>query len=176
MKLLNFIRKIEVGSCPQQIYWLSGSKRVVNGWRSVLLTILCLLLPLLLFSQWLETTIYVPDSLFGVSWPQAFTYNATNNKIYVGGGNGNCVIAIDGETDEKIVKIPAGSDIWALVWNATNNKVYCANSGSNNVTVIDGIADSVITTIHVGDYPWALVWNAINNKVYCANVRRKEKK
>ena len=123
-----------------------------------------------LFSQWLETTIYLSDSLSGMAYPQAFTYNATNNKIYVGGEYGNCVIVIDGETNQKIAKIPAGRGIYSLCWNSTNNKVYCANKYSNNVTVIDGATNQVITTIQVGRYPWTLVWNSTNNKVYCANL------
>ncbi len=107
-------------------------------------------------SQWLETTIYVPDSLSGIRSPQTFTYNTTNNKIYVGGEEGDCVIVIDGETNEKITKIPAGGGIRAFVWNSTNNKVYCANYWSNTVTVIDGVTNQVITTIPSGSRPLLL--------------------
>ncbi|MCK4252773.1 hypothetical protein KAX97_15105, partial [candidate division WOR-3 bacterium] len=122
-----------------------------------IITLFLFLLPLLLSGQWLETTIYVPDSLCGVHNPQAFTYNETNNTIYVGGYNGDCVIAIDGATNEKIARIPAGGDIQALCWNSINNKIYCANQLSANVTVINGATNAVITTIAVGSYPWALV-------------------
>ncbi len=76
---------------------------------------------------------------------------------------------IDGATNQKIARIPAGSDISALCWNSTNNKVYCANYGSDNVTVIDGATNQVITTIPVGVYPSALVWNSIQNRTYVAN-------
>ena len=44
--------------------------------RSLILGIICLFFGLGQ-SQWLETTIYVPDSFSGVSYPQAFAYNAT---------------------------------------------------------------------------------------------------
>ena len=51
-----------------------------------LLLLASIFLPLSLASgQWLETTIYVPDSLCGVIGAQALTYNTANNKIYVGG-------------------------------------------------------------------------------------------
>uniref|UniRef100_A0A7C3UVU9 T9SS type A sorting domain-containing protein n=1 Tax=candidate division WOR-3 bacterium TaxID=2052148 RepID=A0A7C3UVU9_UNCW3 len=169
MKLLNFIQKGKISAFTKKIYWLSGKRKAENGRRFILLTLLCSLLPALLFSQYLETTIYVPDSLSGMAYPQAFIYNATNNKIYVGGEYGNCVIVIDGETNQKIARIPAGEDIHSLCWNSTNNKVYCANYGSDNVTVIDGATNQVITTISVGDWPRALVWNSTNNNVYCAN-------
>jgi YVTN family beta-propeller protein len=118
----------------------------------ILLTIILSLIPAFLNAQWLETTIFL-DSIYGISNPCSFTYNATNNSIYVGGEQGNCVIAIDGQTNQKIAKIPAGSGIRALCWNSANNKVYCANYGSNNVTVINGASDSVITIISVGGGP-----------------------
>jgi DNA-binding beta-propeller fold protein YncE len=94
----------------------------------LILTIILLCLPLLLSAQWLETTIYIPDSLCRIYGPHAVTYNSINNTIYVGGDGGNCVIAIDGTTNEKIALIPAGSNTRALVYNPINNKVYCTNS------------------------------------------------
>ena len=97
------------------------------------------------------------------------TYNSANNKIYVGGEKGNCVIVIDGVTNEKIAKIPVGYYTSALCYNLTNNKVYCANRLSDNVTVIDGANNSVITTIPVGERPIDICWNRIRNRVYVAN-------
>lgn len=72
-----------------------------------LLIVLQLALCSLLSAQWLETTIYLPDSLSGIAYPLVFTYNPTNNKIYVG-GDGDYVIVIDGATNQKIAKIPVG--------------------------------------------------------------------
>ena len=122
-----------------------------NSYTSI--TMILLLLPLMLTAQWLETTLYVPDSFCGVTEPQSFTYNPTNNKIYIGGSTGNCVIVIDGNTNEKIARITAGSWIRSLCHNPTDNKVYCANNWSNNVTVIDGASNAVITTVPVGNRP-----------------------
>ena len=82
-----------------------------------------------------------------------------NNTVYV--GRGECVIAIGGETNDRVVRIPAGRDIHDLVRNSTNNRVYCANWLSDDVTIIDGQTNSVITTIEVGDRPCALVWNKL---------------
>lgn len=140
----------------------------MQKWKVLFFSSLCLLFPIFLSAQWLETTIYLPDSLTGVVYPQAFTYNVTNNTIYVGGSSGHCIIAIDGTTNQKIAKIPAGSDIIDLCWNSIDNKVYCANWGDDFVTVIDGITNSVITNIQLEEYPNALVYNINNNKVYCA--------
>ena len=95
-------------------------------------------------AQWNEATTLVPDSFGGLQNPQCLTHNATNNTIYVGGRYSDCVIAIDGVTNQKIARIPTGMDVYDICYNLTTNKVYCANYGSNDVTVIDGAADSVI--------------------------------
>ena len=73
---------------------------------AVLLVVFCCLSAV--SGQWLETTIYLPDSLGGLTHPQCLVYNTTNNTIYVGGQYGDCVIAIDGATNQRIARIPTG--------------------------------------------------------------------
>jgi len=51
--------------------------------RSLILGIICLIFGLGQ-SQWLETTIYVPDSLCGMHYPQAFTYKIKRTGGYDG--------------------------------------------------------------------------------------------
>jgi len=108
-------------------------------------------------AQWLETTIYLPDSLGGVGLPWAAEYNPTNNKIYIGGENGRDVVVIDGATNMKIARIPAGKWVRALCYNSTNNKIYAASYMDHNITVIDGATNAVIDTIPVSSTPFALV-------------------
>ena len=120
-------------------------------------------------SQWLEKTLYLPDSFGGMTNPQCLAYDSANNTIYVGGEYGNCVLAIDGATNHRIARIPADSNGVALCYNPANRKVYCANAGSNNVTVIDGATNGVIATLATDTSPYALCYNLTNNKVYCAN-------
>ncbi len=79
------------------------------------------------------------------------------------------MIVIDGETNEKVARIPVGPWTSALTYNSINNKVYCANYHSDNVSVIDGENNRVIATIPVGDYPLAFCWNPIQNRTYVAN-------
>jgi len=118
------------------------------------------------FGQWLETTIYLPDS----SGPAALCYNSTNNKVYSANNWSNSVTIIDGATNSVITTVAAGSGPIALGYNTTNNKIYCANNQSNNVTVIDGATDQIINTVPAGYSPHALCYNPQDNKIYCANV------
>jgi YVTN family beta-propeller protein len=131
------------------------------------ITIICLIFGIGQ-SQWLETTIYVPDSLIGVLYPQIFTYNATNNRIYVSGEESQHLIVIDGETNQKIAKIPIGEYPSALCWNSVSNKVYCTDEENDNVTIVDGATNQVITTIEVFGGARTLLYNPTDNKVYCA--------
>ncbi len=136
--------------------------------KLTVLLVICLL-AVTASGQWLETTIYLPDSLSGLANPGSLTWNTANNTVYVGGYS-PCVFAIDGHTDKKIARIPAGSNVAALCYNPNGNKVYCANIDSNSVTAIDGETNRVIATVPVGDEPRALCYDPQERKIYCMNT------
>ena len=118
-------------------------------------------------AQWLEETIWLPDSFSWPLDPQCLVCDSANNTVYVG-GYGDYVFAIDGATNRKVARIPVRS-AGALCYNPTNNKVYCANSGSASVTVIDGATNAVLATAAASGWPCALCYNATTNKIYCAS-------
>jgi YVTN family beta-propeller protein len=102
----------------------------MKGTALVVLAVFCCLS--VAGGQWLEATIYLPDSFGGVGSPRYLVYNTTNNTIYVGGEYGDCVIAIDGATDQRIARIPAGSGIYALCCNPQTHYVKpCLISASS---------------------------------------------
>jgi len=125
--------------------------------------------------QYLETTIYLPDSLGGMRSPRVFAYSASSDVVYVGGDGGECVIAMDARTGERIARIPAGLNIAAVCWNSTNNKVYSANCGyfeerlqDSTVTIIDCATNQRIATLSLGPGPSDLLYDPVGNRVYCA--------
>ncbi len=131
---------------------------------------LCSLLPALLFNQWLETTIYLPDS----SGPYGLGYNSVNNKIYCAnfGFNTNydsTVTVIDGATNNIITTLNTGYRPNAFCYNPTNNKIYCINLISGTVSVINSEFDTIITTLAFIGGPSAMCYNNINNIVFCAD-------
>ena len=67
-------------------------------YASMLLAVCCLLSAV--HGQWLERTIYLPDSFGGLGSPSCLVYDSANNTIYVGGLYGS-VPVIDGATDQK---------------------------------------------------------------------------
>ena len=131
----------------------------------ILATLLCSLLG----AQVLETTLYLPDSLTGVSRPQCLAWDSIDNTVYVGGNSGSRVIAFDAATGAKLAAIPVGEGTRALCWNRTYNRIYAANTSDSTVTVIDCATNTVLAAILCGDGPQALCWNPLRNKVYVAN-------
>jgi hypothetical protein len=75
-----------------------------SGPVAVLLALCCCLSAA--HSQWLEETIYLPDSCSGLICPECLAYDSANNTVYVAGDGGGCVIAIDGTTNQGIARIP----------------------------------------------------------------------
>lgn len=56
--------------------------------KSAILAVCCL--AALALGQWLEETIWLPDSLSEVIWPSDICFNPTENVMYVGGECRNC--------------------------------------------------------------------------------------
>jgi len=98
---------------------------------SVLLAVGCSLSAV--HAVWLEKTILIPDS-FGVLqsrnvWRTTRPTTLSTSAAY----NSDCVIAIDGATNQRIARIPTGKWVQNLCYNPTNNKVYCACWGNDSV-------------------------------------------
>ena len=79
--------------------------------------------------QWRETTVLLPDSLGGLGVRGASSTTLPTTPSTLAADRGQCVVAIDGTSNERVARIPTGSDVVALCYNPQNNKVYCANSG-----------------------------------------------
>ena len=134
----------------------------------VLLVLVCLLS--VASAQWLETTIWMPDSFGGLlGGPQCLAYDSADDAVYVGGNGGSLVMAISGSSNQKIARIPVKSNVCAFCRNPQNDKVYCACPDSHCVTILDGATNVVDTAPVTGYYPDALCYNPQNNAVYCAN-------
>jgi len=117
-------------------------------------------------AQYLESTIYLPDSLGGLSYPRSIAWNPMNNQVYVAGELGDCVIAIDAQTLQKVARIPSGRGGAALLCTQPANKVYCADESSGSVTIIDGSRNVLLARVAVSDSPQFLCYNTAQNKVY----------
>jgi YVTN family beta-propeller protein len=128
-------------------------------------------------SQWLETNLYLPDSLSGVTLPSLAVHNSVNNKVYVTGKYGmfnragrDCwIVVLDGVTNRRIARIAVPSEVFCLAYNATDNKVYAASFVDSGITVIDGSADTVLRQLQFGSNVTGMYWDQTLDKLYCGH-------
>jgi len=139
----------------------------------VLLALCCLLTTT--NAQRFESTLYVPDSLMGILEPGAIVCNSMQNTVYVGGGS-RYVIAVDGQTNQKLIRIPIGTwqHVNALCYSPQDNMVWCTSENyltpdTGSVTAIDATTNSVVAQVNVSNIPVALCYDSLGNKVYCAS-------
>jgi YVTN family beta-propeller protein len=130
-------------------------------------------------AAWLEKTLYLPDSLCGVTAPSLVVHNSVNNKVYVTGKYGgftrngrDCwIVVLDGATNKRIARIAVPSEVGSLEYNATDNKVYAASSVDSSITVIDGSADSVLHRVWLKSKVVGLFWERTMDKLFCSHDR-----
>lgn len=144
---------------------MSASKSIL---AAALLAVSCILSSS--SAQYLETTIYLPDSLCGVVEPNHAVYNSVNDKLYVNGNYGNpWIVVIDCSTNRRMRKINLAQYPGEMCYNPRNNKVYCAGRLGQGVGVyvIDGSTDSVRSVAPVPASVNSMCYSPDQNKVYC---------
>jgi DNA-binding beta-propeller fold protein YncE len=154
------------------LHFQSLALRATGGPMTRILVVLCTVFCLLSTSrgQYFEATVYLPDSFGGLTYPRSIAWNPMNDQVYVAGELGDCVIAIDARTLEKVARIPSGRGGAALICTQPDNKVYCANESTGTVTIIDATRNAAVGDVVVCRRPAALCHNTSDDKVYCANL------
>jgi YVTN family beta-propeller protein len=123
-------------------------------------------------AQWLETPVYLPDSLCGALEIRDYTYNSTNDKLYVNGAYVGWVVVIDCATDQRVAKLLIPGVAGPMCYNPDENKVYCASylPTADSIFVIDGATDSVVAGMPAGHYATAVCYATGSRKMYCTNI------
>jgi len=118
--------------------------------------------------QYVESTIYLPDSVSGLHNVNSLLFHSPSNTMYVGGDD-YFLVAVDAQTNAKLTKVGLGGGPHLLCSDAPGNKVYCTNY-SGSVTVVDGATNQSIKTIPVERYVTELIYVERANKVYMGNA------
>ncbi|HEX7319549.1 MAG TPA: T9SS type A sorting domain-containing protein [bacterium] len=127
------------------------------------LIIVILLLPGFAMCQWLETTIWVPDSLVGVNHATAISNNSATNRVYMC-GEGEYMLVIDGATGQKIARIPLSGRVTGIDCNPLRNKIYvCAEY--SGIKVFDGATNQLLQYIPHFE-PAFIRYNPVNDRIY----------
>jgi YVTN family beta-propeller protein len=135
---------------------------------AVLLAICCCLSAA--SAQWLETTVFTPDSFGGLSMPNCLVYDPTDNTVFVAGEQTSTILVLDAKDGHRLARIPFAGDVRALCYNSVSNKVYAAAADLDKVAVIDAGSMQLVKAITVGAKPVGLAYNPALNRVYCVNL------
>ena len=146
---------------------ISHARGGIMSRRPIMCMVLCILCAVS-SGQWLETTIYLPDSFTGMSRLWALAYHSTTNTIYVAGVEGGCLMAVDGTTSQKFARIPVDRGLIGLCSDPLDNKVFCANYDCDTISVIDAASNQVVERIPTGGPPYGNpCFNPHDRKIYC---------
>jgi YVTN family beta-propeller protein len=118
--------------------------------------------------QYLEKTIWLPDSFRAVGTPSNVLYNSGSNTIYVGDRSRGGIVVLDGITLRKAAQVFLPGTPELMLYAPEVNKVYCLTR-SHSVYVIDGAGHGVLAVVPVGGYAYDLCFNPVTRRIYCAS-------
>ncbi len=114
-------------------------------------------------------TIWYPDVLSGVAFPQEFVANPSSQSVYIIGSYSRNIAVCDIQSGARTDGILTGRGTMALAYSATQNKIYCPTYYDFTVDVVDCTTNDIIKTIPLMGALTDACWNSSNNRVYCSN-------
>ncbi|MEO0019151.1 MAG: hypothetical protein ABIK47_00730 [candidate division WOR-3 bacterium] len=134
--------------------------------KKTLIIFLVLICTAIVFAQWLEKTIYLPDSFGGPISPERIFYHAANNTVFVFGYHDPAILVLDGVTHRKIARIDLPGYAGNFSYNPEENKLYVCQSYNYSLYVIDPAGNRLIRTITLPHYAYDITYNPNLNRVY----------
>ncbi|NPV14381.1 hypothetical protein HPY86_05565 [candidate division WOR-3 bacterium] len=116
-------------------------------------------------AQWLERTVYLPDSFAGPAYPNRIFYNPNNNTVFIFGDGISQICVLDGTTNRKIALIQLPGPAGNFTYNPVDNKLYILSG--NLLFVVDAAANRLVRTINLPNYGSDLAYNPNLNRIYC---------
>jgi len=122
-------------------------------------------------AQQVEATIFLPDSIVGLTDPRFCVPAQGGTSVLVGGTDG-WVIKLDCGQNAKTARVAVDSCVSAMCSDASGSKVYSAHArayprSESVVTVIDPALMTIRTRVRVGKNPVALVGSERHGRIYC---------
>jgi len=114
-------------------------------------------------------TIWFPDELSGIAYPQEFVVNPYNLSAYIIGSYGRNIAVCDIQSGARTDGIMTARGTTALAYSGMQNKLYCPAYYDFTVDVVDCVTNNVIKTISLAGALTDACWNSTNDRVYCSN-------
>ncbi|MEO0050411.1 MAG: hypothetical protein ABIK42_04640, partial [candidate division WOR-3 bacterium] len=111
-------------------------------------------------------TVLLPDSLAGVVNAQWVLYEPQNDKIFIAGNLGKCLLVMSGETLERIKRLPMPAGIRTMALDSVRRRVYVPIFDSSLVVIVDAEQDSILRRLPTAWAPSAIAFSARTNRMY----------
>jgi YVTN family beta-propeller protein len=115
--------------------------------------------------QWLEKTIYLPDSFGVVAYPRYVCFDPQARLAYVSGLT-EYVLVFDAGTNEPRARFLVGGAAGPLCTNPTGSKLYVGDRVGNYLLVVDAASGVVTARLPVSGEPNRLFWLGSRGKLY----------
>ncbi len=150
----------------------------LGGCFVLVVVLLALLTPSSAEAQWLEETIFLPDSFGGLVFPSCMAVDTAHSRVYFSGGKEgldaedgtdayyNFVVAIDAASGAKVARVSVPHHVQLLCMNPVSNVLYCGHSSLDALSIIDCTTDSLVVTFDIPGGPRAACFNPRRNKLY----------
>ena len=116
--------------------------------------------------QWIETTIQLPDSLFGLDSICSIQFHSPNQTVYVG-GKGR-LVSVDAGTHKKLTRTTLPGVVNLMCSSTAGNKLYGAALYRESVWVVNCATNNSVKTVRLNGRVGAMCYAARSNKVYVA--------
>jgi DNA-binding beta-propeller fold protein YncE len=92
-------------------------------------------------------------------------------RVFVAGGEGEHILAIDGVSDRLAAVWANESYPEGFVTDPASGKLYCLGAGPSLVSVFDAASDVWLATIPLGTFTEVMCCNTVDHKVYVSSAR-----
>ncbi len=121
--------------------------------------------------QYLETSIYLPDSLGGLDGITNVLFCPLDSTVWTAGKD---VTVVDPVSVSKLQVVARDADVYAMLYNHLEGRVYFTDLFADSLSVVDARTRVVVARVPVGDSPSSLAFDSVGNKVYCGNEQSDE--
>jgi len=117
-------------------------------------------------SQWLEQTVWLPDSIVGLEEPSRILFNPINHHAYIGGSESDLLQIFDYATREKVGFIDSLGPTTDMFMCPDRQRVYILGPDWGGVFTLDAQTDSVLRFVDLSTEPACGVYNPQEQKAY----------
>ena len=127
----------------------------------------CCLLYAVSVGQFVEDTLFLPDTL-ARGYATLILFDSVSNSLCATSEGGTSFSVVAADSNRRLALLTLSGRVSAICQSRTSRKAYVACSGPNCVEVIDLATRRSVASLPMPARPNDICWNSALNKVYCS--------